>query len=91
MLKGAGRKSCIGFYSESLEGFYVEGRLLCEVSEVREVAQSCPTLCEPMGPTRLLSPWNFLGKSTGVGCHLCEEWTVKAAKESESWWLRLVW
>ena len=20
-------------------------------------------------PTRLLSPWNFLGKSTGVGCH----------------------
>ena len=33
-----------------------------------EVAQSCPTLCNPMG-TRLLCPWDFLGKSTGVGCH----------------------
>ena len=36
-----------------------------------EVTQSCPTLCDPHGlsPTRLLSPWNFPGKSTGVGCH----------------------
>ena len=34
----------------------------------REVAQSCPTLCDPMD-TRLLHPWDFLGKSTGVGCH----------------------
>ena len=37
-----------------------------------EVAQSCPTLCNPMDwmePTRLLRPWNFPGKSTGVGCH----------------------
>ena len=33
-----------------------------------EVAQSCPTLCKPMD-TRLLRPWDFLGKSTGVGCH----------------------
>ena len=35
-----------------------------------EVAQSCPTL-RPHGlqPTRLLSPWNFPGKSTGVVCH----------------------
>ena len=32
-----------------------------------EVAQSCPTLCHPMD-TRLLRPWDFLGKSTGVGC-----------------------
>ena len=31
-----------------------------------EVAQSCPTLCDPMD-TRLLHPWDFLGKSTGVG------------------------
>ena len=23
----------------------------------------------PHGPTRLLYPWNFLGKNTGVGCH----------------------
>ena len=36
-----------------------------------EVVQSCPTLCDPHGlqPTRLHSPWNFPGKSTGVACH----------------------
>ena len=34
-----------------------------------EVAQSCPTLCDPMKPTRLLRPWDFPGKSTRVGCH----------------------
>ena len=34
-------------------------------------AQSCSTLCDPHGlsHTRLLCPWNFLGKNTGVGCH----------------------
>ena len=37
------------------------------------VTQSCPTLCDSMdyslpGP-RLLCPWNFPGKNTGVGCH----------------------
>ena len=40
----------------------------------REVAQSCPTL-QPHGlqPTRLLHPWDFPGKSTGVDCHfLCQ-------------------
>ena len=33
--------------------------------------QSCPTLCDPMDkqPTRLLCPWDSLGKNTGVGCH----------------------
>ena len=38
---------------------------------VSEVAQSCLTLCDPMDckPTRLLCPWDFPGKSTGVGCH----------------------
>ena len=36
-----------------------------------EVAQSVPTLCDPRGlqPPRLLHPWDFPGKSTGVGCH----------------------
>ena len=37
-----------------------------------EVAQSCPTLSDPMDcmqPSRLLHPWDFPGKSTGVGCH----------------------
>ena len=33
------------------------------------VAQSCPTLCNPMEPSSLLHPWNSLGKNTGVGCH----------------------
>ena len=34
-----------------------------------EVTQSCPTLCDPTDSTRLLRPWDFPGKSTGVGCH----------------------
>ena len=35
-----------------------------------KLLQSCLTL-RPHGlqPTRLLRPWNFPGKSTGVGCH----------------------
>ena len=35
-----------------------------------EVAQSCPTLSDPMDcmqPTRLLRPWDFPGKCTGLG------------------------
>ena len=37
----------------------------------REVTQSCLTLCDPMDYSlpRLLSPWDFPGKCTGVGCH----------------------
>ena len=35
-----------------------------------EVAQSCPTLCDPMYCTRLLCPWDFLGKNTREGYHL---------------------
>ena len=30
-----------------------------------EVAQLCPTLCDPMD----CNPWNFPGKGTGVGGH----------------------
>ena len=34
------------------------------------VAQSSPTLCNPMTmATRLLCPWDSPGKNTGVGCH----------------------
>ena len=42
-----------------------------KVRSESEVAQSCPTLSDPHGlqPTRLLHPWDFPGKSTGVGCH----------------------
>ena len=32
---------------------------------------SCPTHVQPRGlwPTRLLCPWDFPGKNTGMGCH----------------------
>ena len=35
------------------------------------VAQLCPTPLQPHGlwPARLLCPWDFLGKNTGVCCH----------------------
>ena len=37
----------------------------------KEVTQSCPTLSDPMDCSLpgLLRPWDFPGKSTGVGCH----------------------
>ena len=37
-----------------------------------EGPQSCPTLCDPMDcslPGSSIRPWDFPGKSTGVGCH----------------------
>ena len=43
-----------------------------KVKSESEVAQLCPTLSKrPHGlqPIRLLHPWDFPGKSTGVGCH----------------------
>ena len=35
------------------------------------VAQSCPTLCDPMDCSlaRVLCPWNSPVKNTGMGCH----------------------
>ena len=34
-------------------------------------------------PTRLLRPWDFPGKSTGVGCHyLLREWLIQGLKRS---------
>ena len=42
--------------------------IFCQCMKVKsesEVAQSCLTL----QPTRLLCPWDFPGKSTGLGCH----------------------
>ena len=50
-----------------------------EVKSESEVAQSCPTLSDPIGlqPTRLLRPWDSPGKSTGVGCHC---WLENRAK-----------
>ena len=45
---------------------YFFKQYLCE----SEVAQSCPTLCDPMDCSlRLLHPWDFPGKSARVDCH----------------------
>ena len=45
--------------------FYLVDNVPCSV------VQSCLTLCNPYGlqPTRVLCPWDFPGKNTGVGCH----------------------
>ena len=44
-----------------------------KVKSESEVAQSCPTLATPWTAAyqEVLhgGPWDFLGKSTGVGCH----------------------
>ena len=47
---------------------YLSQCLTCGSEWVSEVTQLCLTLCDPMD-TRLLHPWDFLGMSTGVGCH----------------------
>ena len=62
-----------------------------KVNSESEVAQSCPTFSDPkmdcilgngLQPTRLLCPWDFPGKSTGVGCH-CSADTDTHVTESE--------
>ena len=42
-----------------------------KVKSESEVAQSCPTLSDPLDCSLpgSSSPWDFLGISTGVGCH----------------------
>ena len=47
----------------------LEGIMLSEKNSDKVSAPSCPTLCNPMNPTRLLYPWDSPGKNTGVGCH----------------------
>ena len=43
---------------------------MMKVKSESEAAQSCPTHSDPRDcRTRLLRPWDFPGKSTGVGCH----------------------
>ena len=50
-------------------GIY-SSEVTCPCMHARSL-QSCPTLLRPHGlqPTRRLHPWDFPGKSTGVGCH----------------------
>ena len=48
-----------------------------------QVAQSCPTLCDPMdcSLTRFLRPWDFPGKNTGVGCRCAQKINSKWIKD----------
>ena len=41
--------------------------------------QLCSTLLRPQGlqPARLLCPWDFPGKNTGVGCHVLFQGTFQ--------------
>ena len=52
-----------------------------ESEKWREVVQPCPTQ-QPHGLqfTRLLHPWEFLGKSTGVGWHCLLQYGPSSAK-----------
>ena len=66
------------------KNLYLQCHML-SLAQFSSVAQSCPTLCDTncsmsgllvhrdithgLQPTGLLRPWDFPGKSTGVGCH----------------------
>ena len=56
-------RSLIKHYS----GFFCEGVFVCVCVSCSVVSNSL----QPHGlwPTRLLCPWDFPGKNTGVGCH----------------------
>ena len=54
-----------------------------KVKSQSEITQSCPTPRDPI-PTRLLHPWDFPGKSTGVGCHCLLR---KVARVGSKCWL----
>ena len=62
-------KYTLPWWQLKLKTIYVN--ILLPMKSESEVAQSCPTLVRPHGlqPTRLLRPWDFLGKKAGVGCH----------------------
>ena len=57
-----------------------------KVKSESEVTQSCPTLSDPHGlqPTRLLRPWDFPGKRTGVVCHCFLRKSDATAKSLQS-------
>ena len=49
----------------------MEGYYFLDVYVHAKSLQSCPILCDPVGPepTRLLFPCDYPGKNTEVGCH----------------------
>ena len=56
--------------ARTLEWVAISFSRCMQVKSESEVAQSCPTLATPWtAATRLLHPWDFPGRSTGVGCH----------------------
>ena len=58
------------------------GLPFCSPMRESEVAQSCPTLSDPAAYQAPL-PWDFPGKSTGVGCHcLLRQWLPNASQTS---------
>ena len=62
----------LGLFPSLSSSHHHSGFLFPILSESEnEIIQLCPILCDPteLQPTRLLHPWNFLGKNTGVGCH----------------------
>ena len=64
------------FFFPPLPSFFIIVKYICCCL----VAKSCLTLLRSYGlqPTRLLHPWDFLGKNTGVGCHFLLQgiWTI---------------
>ena len=70
-----------------LPEFLMKGSVLVtSVTAAAKSLQSCPTVW-PHGlqPTRLLCPWNFPGKSTGVGCHCLLCMSVKHWNNQQKW------
>ena len=47
-----------------------------------KLLQSCLTLCDPRDGSPPGSPWDSLGKNTGVGCHFLLQ-CMKVKSESE--------
>ena len=55
-----------------------------KVKSESEVAQSCPTLCDPIdGSPPAPRPWDSPSKNTGVGCHFLLQ-CMKVKSESEA-------
>ena len=63
------------FFSQDFSFFLIWEFFYCSpyytLKKESEVTQLCPTLCDPMDYSldRLLCPWDFPGKNTGVNCH----------------------
>ena len=59
------------FQARALERIAIQG-LVKSLSRVQLFATPWTVAC-----TRLLYPWDFLGKSTGVGCHFLLQGTLE--------------